>query len=122
MALNEESRALRIDAGCQQHRGEIQGPSTEISGLVLHGDRVEIDDAEERLTELLRAGVLAEPAAVVAKRRVTRRLDPREDPHRQRLAASAYPNRRRPPAATEAGSSRRHAWSGASVLRTPLES
>jgi hypothetical protein len=51
----------------------------EVARVVVDGDRVEVDDAEERLAELLRLRVLAEAADVVAEGLVARRLDAGED-------------------------------------------
>ena len=48
---------------------------------MLDGDRVQVDDAEERVALLLRLRVLAKAAAVVPDVRLARRLDSREDPH-----------------------------------------
>ena len=55
--------------------------------VVVDGDRVQVDDAEERLAVLLRRRVLAEAADVVAEVLVAGRLDAGEDPHRHDLLA-----------------------------------
>jgi len=53
----------------------------QVARVVLDRDRVRVDDAEERLAELLRLRVLAETADLVAEVLVARRLDAGEDEH-----------------------------------------
>ncbi len=81
VALREDGRALGIEAGGEEHRGEIERRVAERLRLVVDGDRVQVDDAEERLALLLGRRVLAEATAVVADVLRARRLDSREDPH-----------------------------------------
>ncbi len=54
----------------------------QVGRVVVDRDRVQVDDAEERLAQLLRLRVLAEAADVVAEVLVARRLDAAEDSHR----------------------------------------
>ena len=88
-ALGEDGRALGIEAGGEEHRGEVERSLAQVGGVVLDGDRVEVDDAEERVAELLGRGVLAEAAAVVAEVLGAGRLDAGEDPHRAGIIAAA---------------------------------
>jgi len=67
LALREHRRAVGIEAGREQHRRQRQRVRTELIGLVGRRDRVEVDDAEERVALLLRRDVLAEAARVVAE-------------------------------------------------------
>ena len=53
VALREDGRAIGIEPGREQHREEVEGAVVEIARVVLDGDRVQVDDAEERLAELL---------------------------------------------------------------------
>ena len=89
VALCEHGRAVRVEPGREEHRGEVERPLAQVAGLVLDRDRVQVDDAEERLAELLRRRVLAEPAAEVAEVLRARRLDAREDPHRPPIIPTA---------------------------------
>ena len=82
VALREDRRPLRIEARRDEHREQVERPLAQVRGVVLDADRVQVDDAEERLALLLRRGVLAEPAGVVAEVLHARRLDPGEDAHR----------------------------------------
>ncbi len=97
VALDEDGRALGIKAGGEEHRGEVERPLAQVGRVVLDGDRVEVDDAEERVAELLGRGVLAEAAAVVAEVLRAGRLDAGEDPHRTdyRECRRARPGARR---------------------------
>ena len=88
-ALGEDGRALRIEAGGEQHRGEIERPLAQVGRVVLDRERVEVDDAEERVAELLGRGVLAEAAAVVAEVFRAGRLEAGEDPQREGIIALA---------------------------------
>ncbi len=81
VALREHRRPVGVEARREQHREQVERAVVEVARVVLHRDRVQVDDAEERLALLLRLRVLAEPADVVAEVLVARRLDAREDPH-----------------------------------------
>ena len=82
VALAEDGRALGVEPGREQHRGQVERALAQVGRVVLDRDRVQVDDAEERLAELLRGRVLAEAAAEVAEVLRARRLDAGEDPHR----------------------------------------
>ena len=75
VALREDRRALRIEARGDQHREQVVGRAAERLRVVLDRDRVQVDDAEERLAALLRRRVLTEAADQVAEVLVARRLD-----------------------------------------------
>jgi hypothetical protein len=81
VALCEHRRSFRVEPGREQHREQVERPVVQVVRVVLDRDRVEIDDAEERLAELLCVCVLAEAADVVAEVLVARRLDAAEDLH-----------------------------------------
>ena len=95
LALHEHRRAVGIEPGREQHRRDVQRQTMQLGRVVLDRDRVQVDDAEEGLALLLRARVLAEPARVVAERRLAGRLDAGEDSlaHRpsRKLSAIAEP-------------------------------
>src|SRR5207245_3080654 len=84
VALRKDRRALRIEAGRDQHREQVVRRAPQRLRVVLDGDRVQVDDAEEGLALLLRRRVLAEAAGVVADVLCARGLDAGEDPHRTR--------------------------------------
>ena len=67
VALAEEDAALGVEAGGEQQRGEVVQAAPQLGGLVGDGDRVQIDDAEQRLAALLCLDVLADRADVVAE-------------------------------------------------------
>ncbi len=92
VALDEDDRALGIEPGGKEQRGQVERGVAQLGRVVVGRDRVQVDDAEEPVAALLRRRVLAEPARVVAEVLRARRLDAGEDPHRLRLAA-AYTDR-----------------------------
>ena len=79
VALAEDRRPLRVEPGREEHRGEVERRVAQLLRVVVDADRVQVDDAEERVVRLLRLGVLAEAAAVVAERLPAGRLDAGED-------------------------------------------
>src|SRR5204863_7628867 len=81
VALGEDRRPSRIEPGRDQHREEIERRRPELLRVVFDRDRVEVDDAEERVAALLRLGVLAKAAGVVAERLGPWGLDAAEDAH-----------------------------------------
>ena len=81
VALDEDGRAIGIEPGREQHRREVERRGAQLVGVVLDADRVEVDDAEEALAELLRRDVLAESADVVAEMLLSCWLDAGEDAH-----------------------------------------
>ena len=81
VALREDRRAVGVEPRREEHREEVERAVVQVLRVVVDRDRVQVDDAEERLAELLRLRVLAEAADVVAEVLVARRLDAREDPH-----------------------------------------
>src|SRR5512132_429010 len=85
MVLEEHNRALRIDAGREQHRYEIERSSVEVYRLVVDRDRMQVDHAEVRLSHRLDRGVLPEATAEVAEVLGSRGLDAREDAHAREL-------------------------------------
>src|SRR3954447_17133922 len=88
VALQEDDRPFRIEPGRKEHRRQAESAPAQLLRVVLDRDRVEVDDAEQRLALLLRRRVLAEAAAVVAERRLARRLDAREDSRHVVLTSS----------------------------------
>ena len=82
--LAEDGRALGVEAGREEHRREVERRAPELGRVVVDRDRVQVDDAEERVAGLLGLDVLAEAAAVVPERLPAGRLDPGEDPELRR--------------------------------------
>ena len=95
VALRKDGRAVRVEPGGDQYREEVERAVVQVARVVLDGDRVQVDDAEERLAELLCLRELAEAADVVAEVLVARRLDAREDPHTAPFARFATERTRR---------------------------
>ena len=81
VAVGEDRRAVGVEPGRDQDREQVEGALAQVGGVVVDADRVQVDDAEERLALLLGRGVLAEPAGVVAEVLGARGLDPGKDPH-----------------------------------------
>jgi hypothetical protein len=82
VALGEDRRAVRVEPGRDQHREQVERAVVQVPRVVVDGDRVQVDDAEERrLAQLLCLRVLAKAADVVAEVLVARRLDAGEDRH-----------------------------------------
>src|SRR5439155_7922653 len=81
VALEEDGRAVGVEAGGEQHRRDVQRAVPQRGRVVLDRDRVQVDDAEEGLALLLRLGVLPEAPAVVPDVGVARGLDAAENPH-----------------------------------------
>ena len=91
-------------AGGEQQRREVVERAPQLGGVVGDRDRVQVDDAEERLAALLALDVLADRADVVAEVLASGRLDAREDAQLARLLKGP---RARPAASPRATSSRR---------------
>ena len=81
VALEEDRRTLGIEAGGEKHRRQVERRLPEPLWILRRREGMEVDDAEERIAEVLRGRVLAKAAAVVAEVLRARRLDAREDPH-----------------------------------------
>src|SRR5215211_3544712 len=89
VALAEDDRTLRVDPRGKEHRGQVECPLVQVPGVVLDSDRVQVDDAADRVAEPLGRGVLAEPSAVVAEMLVAGGLNSGEDTHRQPIIPMA---------------------------------
>ena len=81
VALGEDRRAVGVEPGREQHRSEVERRLVQLLRLERRRDRVQVDDAEERLALLLRGRVLAEAAAVVAEGLRPRSSDTGKDAH-----------------------------------------
>ena len=81
VALDEDRRALRVEAGGEEHCGDVQRAVEQRGRIVGDRDRVEVDDAEEAFAALLCLGVLAEAPAEVADVGVAAGLDSAENAH-----------------------------------------
>src|SRR4030095_5787745 len=71
---------VRIEPGRDQDRHGVVDLPTKGRRVVLHRDRVQIDQAIDAVPTLLALDVLTPPADEVAEVLAARRLDPREDP------------------------------------------
>jgi hypothetical protein len=81
VALAERRRAGRVEPRREQERRQVERAAAEVLRVVLDGDRVQVDDAEEAVPALLGGRVLAEAADQVAEMLGARGLDAGEDPH-----------------------------------------
>ena len=79
VALDEDRRAVRVEPGRKQHRGQRERRFAQVVGVVFGRDRVQVDDAEERLALVLRRDVLPVAARVVPERLVAGGSDAGED-------------------------------------------
>src|SRR5437667_450186 len=84
LALDEDGRALRVEAGGEEERGKRERRLAELGRVELDRDRVQVDDAEEGVALLLRRDVLADRADVVAEVLGAGGLDAGEDAHGDR--------------------------------------
>ena len=83
VGLAEEDAALGVEAGGEQDRRRVVEALAQLGGLVGDGDRMQVDDAEDRrVAALLPLDVLADRADVVAEVLAPGRLDSAEDDHR----------------------------------------
>ena len=80
VGLAEEDRLRRIDPGSEQDRGRVVEALAELGRVVGDRDRVEVDDAIDRVAAVLSLDVLADRADVVAEVLAAGRLDAAEDP------------------------------------------
>ena len=91
VALAKEDAAVGIEPGRDQQRGEVQDAAAQLDGVVGERDRVQVDDAVDRLVgAVLARHVLGDRPDVVAQVLAPRGLDAAEDPHGRgrRVAAS----------------------------------
>ena len=79
LALREEDRALRVDAAGDIGGGQLARRPAQLLRLLPDGDRVQVDDAVDRLVAVLHGAEAAQRAEIVAERQVARRLDAGED-------------------------------------------
>ena len=92
LALHEDRRARRVDAGRDQLGGGDQGAFAEHLRVLLDRDRVQVDDAVDRRVAAVLAGdVLQEAADVVAQVLGARGLDAGEDDHAGRRVPCGTP-------------------------------
>ena len=81
VGLAKEDAALRVEPGGDQDRGRVVEALAQLRRLVGDRDRVQVDDAVDRLAAVLALDVLADRADVVAEVLAPGRLDAAEDPH-----------------------------------------
>ena len=81
VALEEEGAAIRVEPDGVEERRQVECAVVQVARVVLDGDRVQIDDAEEGVALVLGRDVLAHRADVVADVLGTRCLDAGENAH-----------------------------------------
>ena len=79
VGLAEEDAALGVEPRGDQDRGGVVEPLAELGGVLRHGDRVQVDDAVDRLAAVLSLDVLADRPDVVAEVLAAGGLDAAED-------------------------------------------
>ena len=94
VGLAEEDAALGIEPGGEQDRGRVVEALAQLGRVVGDRDRVQVDDAVDRLAALalgalLALDVLADRPDVVAEVLAPGRLDAAEDPHAQGIYSAA---------------------------------
>ena len=67
VALHEHGAAVRVEPGAEQLCGGDPGPAAQQRRVLRHGDRVQVDDAVERVVAVLQRHPLAQRAQVVAE-------------------------------------------------------
>src|SRR5581483_4134301 len=78
--LHEQDGGVRIDAGGEQADRQIPRPDTKIRRIIRNGDRVIVDDTEDRLVATLHLHPVPYGAEVIPDVELTGWLDPAEDP------------------------------------------
>ena len=81
VALAKQDAARRVETCGEQQCGEVIQAAAQLRGLIGDGDRVQVDDAIQRLAAILTGDVLADRADVVAQVLGARGLDAGEDAH-----------------------------------------
>jgi len=79
VALDKQRSLLRVDPGGDQQRGQFAGLAAQGGGILRHGDRVQIDDADEIGLLALAGDPLLDRAQVIADMQHPRGLDTRKD-------------------------------------------
>ena len=80
VALHEDGGVLGIQPGGQEPGRDLVGLGAQLRGLLRHGDRVQVDDAVDRLVLALQAHPVAHRAEIVAEVQLAARLDAGKDP------------------------------------------
>ena len=89
VALQEERAAVGLEADREEQRRQVERAVVQILRVVVDRDRVQVDDAEERVALVLGRDVLAHRADVVADVFGTRGLDAGENAHGSHLSLVA---------------------------------
>ena len=77
--LHDDDGALGVDAGREEHVGQLDRVAAQHGALLAHGDGVQVDDAEDAVVGLLHGDEVADRAQVVAEVQRAARLDAGED-------------------------------------------
>ncbi len=91
VALHEQQRAVLVEAGRHEHRGDVAGQPLELGRVPGGRERVQVDDAEDRLVGIGRGGAgrglrvdpAGDRAEVVAQLELAGGFDPGEDPRHE---------------------------------------
>ncbi len=75
VGLDEKDRAFRVNAGRQEQAGDLADPRLQLLGVLLDGDGVEINDAEDIVVFLLTGHPVFDGSQVVADHEGARRLN-----------------------------------------------
>ena len=80
VALDEQRALVRVDSAGEQYGRELASLSSQLVGVNVHSDRVQVNDGEEVLFLVLTLDPAFEGADVVAELRVAARLNAAKDP------------------------------------------
>ena len=78
MALDEHSCEVGVEAHCEEHGGQLNRSLTDDPWFVGHGERMQVDDAVERIVAMLTSDPGLQRTEVVPEVDITRRLHARQ--------------------------------------------
>jgi len=78
MALDEHSCDFWVEAHCEEHGGQLNRSLTDDPWFVGHGERMQVDDAVERIVAMLSSDPGLQRTEVVPEVDITRRLHARQ--------------------------------------------
>ena len=84
VALHEDRAHFRVESDGQEQRRELECLSPQLGRVLRDGERVQVDDAVERVRILI-VDPVAQGSEEAAERRVARRLHPGKDPGHLRI-------------------------------------
>ena len=86
-ALVEDDAVLGVDPGGDIGGGDLAGRGAQLGRVLRHGQRVQVDDAEDALVIMLQRDPVADRAEIIADRKSTRLNSSHEIPSRMPSSA-----------------------------------